>query len=195
MKDGTTHLAYKAEQAVDLDTGAIVAITTHGGAVGDTTSIEETLPEAGLAVAEQIDTPEDQGRNQARYRVACAGVVRSGNRQGLSQRGEFDAYDGVGREDVCFCSQEERQDGAAGSGTGQPTARGKRSRQSATAQTRRVAGAALRASIRDRGNAQVACARPGQCCQASLIASRGVQSGADPAVDHPRGEHPEAWRT
>ena len=35
MKDGTTHLAYKAEQAVDLDTGAIVAITTHGGAAGD----------------------------------------------------------------------------------------------------------------------------------------------------------------
>src|ERR1700680_1014975 len=35
MKDGTTHLAYKAEQAVDLETGAIVAITTHGGAAGD----------------------------------------------------------------------------------------------------------------------------------------------------------------
>jgi hypothetical protein len=29
MKDGTTHMAYKAEQAVDLDTGVIVAITTH----------------------------------------------------------------------------------------------------------------------------------------------------------------------
>jgi hypothetical protein len=26
MKDGTMHLAYKAEQAVDLDTGVIVAI-------------------------------------------------------------------------------------------------------------------------------------------------------------------------
>src|SRR6202165_5431670 len=32
MKDGSTHFAYKAEQAVDLDTGAMVAITTHGGA-------------------------------------------------------------------------------------------------------------------------------------------------------------------
>jgi transposase len=37
MKNGETHLAYKAEQAVDLDTGAIVAITTQGGAAGDTT--------------------------------------------------------------------------------------------------------------------------------------------------------------
>jgi transposase len=34
MKNGATHLAYKAKQAVDLDTGAIVAITTQGGAVG-----------------------------------------------------------------------------------------------------------------------------------------------------------------
>jgi transposase len=51
MKDGSTHLAYKAEQAVDLDTGAIVAITAQGGAVDDRKSVEETLPAAGLAVA------------------------------------------------------------------------------------------------------------------------------------------------
>lgn len=62
MKDGTTHLAYKAEQAVDLETGAIVAITTHGGATGDTESVLETLPAAGVAVAEQIDTPTAQGK-------------------------------------------------------------------------------------------------------------------------------------
>ena len=31
--------------------GAIVAITTQGGAVRDTTSVQETLPAAGLAVA------------------------------------------------------------------------------------------------------------------------------------------------
>src|ERR1700692_2818824 len=60
-KDGATHLAYKAEQAVDLDTGVIVAITTHGGATGDSESVQETLPAAGLAVAEQIDTPTAQG--------------------------------------------------------------------------------------------------------------------------------------
>ena len=64
MKDGTTHLAYKAEQAVDLETGAIVAITTHGGATGDTTSVQETLPAAGVAVAEQIATPTAQGRHE-----------------------------------------------------------------------------------------------------------------------------------
>ena len=61
LKNGATHLAYKAEQAVDLDTGAIVAITTQGGAVGDTTSVLETLPAAGFAVAEQIATPTAEG--------------------------------------------------------------------------------------------------------------------------------------
>lgn len=61
MKDGRTHLAYKAEQAVDLETGAIVAVTAHGGATGDTESILETLPQAGLAVAEQIPTPTAGG--------------------------------------------------------------------------------------------------------------------------------------
>jgi transposase len=46
MKDGRTHLAHKAEHAVDLDTGAIVAVTVQGADQGDTTTIEETLAEA-----------------------------------------------------------------------------------------------------------------------------------------------------
>ena len=36
-----------------METGATVAVTTHGGAVGDTDSIGETVAEAGMAVAEQ----------------------------------------------------------------------------------------------------------------------------------------------
>ena len=46
MKDGRTHLAHKAEHAVDLETGAIVGITVQGADQGDTTTIETTLPEA-----------------------------------------------------------------------------------------------------------------------------------------------------
>jgi transposase len=52
LKDGRTALAYKAENAVDMETGAIVAVTTHGGASADTATIEETVIEAGIAVAE-----------------------------------------------------------------------------------------------------------------------------------------------
>jgi transposase len=40
MKDGRTHLAHKAEHAVDLDTGAIVAVTLQGADAGDTTAGE-----------------------------------------------------------------------------------------------------------------------------------------------------------
>ena len=46
MKDGRTHLAHKAEHAVDLQTGAIVGVTVQGADQGDTTTIEATLPEA-----------------------------------------------------------------------------------------------------------------------------------------------------
>ncbi len=45
MKDGRTHLAYKAEQAVDLECGTILGVTLHGGAKGDTESLFETLEE------------------------------------------------------------------------------------------------------------------------------------------------------
>jgi len=46
MKDGRTHLAHKAEHAVDMETGAIVAVTLQPADRGDTASIEKTLEEA-----------------------------------------------------------------------------------------------------------------------------------------------------
>ena len=42
MKDGTTHLAHKAEHAVDLETGAVVAVTVQPADEGDTKTIEES---------------------------------------------------------------------------------------------------------------------------------------------------------
>src|SRR5215218_5512636 len=51
MKDGRTHLAHKAEHAVDLETGAIVAVTLQGADQGDTTTIVETA----TAAADQIE--------------------------------------------------------------------------------------------------------------------------------------------
>ncbi len=51
MKDGRTHLAHKAEHAVDLDSSALVAVTLHGADVGDTTSLVDTA----LAAAEQVE--------------------------------------------------------------------------------------------------------------------------------------------
>ena len=51
MKDGSTHLAHKAEHAVDMETGAVLALTLQDANGGDTTTIQETL----IATAEQIE--------------------------------------------------------------------------------------------------------------------------------------------
>jgi transposase len=64
-KDGRTHLAHKAEHAVDLDTGAVLAVTLQGADQGDTTTLDETLCEAGMAVAEQIGREAELRPNQA----------------------------------------------------------------------------------------------------------------------------------
>ena len=55
MKDGATHLAHKAEHAVDMETGAVIAVTLQAADQGDTTTIRETLAEAGRTVAELIE--------------------------------------------------------------------------------------------------------------------------------------------
>jgi transposase len=51
MKDGRTHLAHKAEHAVDLEAGAMVAVTLQGADQGDTTTMVATA----IAAAEQIE--------------------------------------------------------------------------------------------------------------------------------------------
>ena len=61
MKDGRTHLAHKAEHAVDMDTGAIVAVTLHGADQGDTKTIQETVAEAGERITSVVaDTDNDE---------------------------------------------------------------------------------------------------------------------------------------
>ena len=51
MKDGRTHLAHKAEHAVDMETGAVVGVTVQGADQGDTTTIAETV----TAAAEELE--------------------------------------------------------------------------------------------------------------------------------------------
>jgi transposase len=60
MKDGSTHLSHKAEHAVDMETGAVVAVTIQHGNAGDTQTVHETLSQA----AEQIEIVA-QAVNQA----------------------------------------------------------------------------------------------------------------------------------
>jgi transposase len=60
LKDGRTHLAHKAEHAVDVDTGAIVAVTVQGADQGDTSTIGKTLEEA----EEQLDSVMENAEEQ-----------------------------------------------------------------------------------------------------------------------------------
>ena len=58
MKDGRTHLAHKAEHAVDLKTGAVVAVTIQDADAGDTSTIKETLSEAQARLDQVMRKPE-----------------------------------------------------------------------------------------------------------------------------------------
>src|SRR6266550_1244617 len=70
LKDGRTALAYKAENAVDMETGAIVAVTSHSGAAADTATVKETVIQAGIAVADLIAEKTPEGK----YEVHPEGV-------------------------------------------------------------------------------------------------------------------------
>ncbi len=74
MKDGRTHLAYKAEHAVDLDTGAVVAVTIQPGDCGDTTSMRVTLGQAGQTIAEMAGQAAREHAAGAVVQVSEIGV-------------------------------------------------------------------------------------------------------------------------
>ena len=81
MKDGRTHLAHAAEHAVDLETGAIVAVTVQDADVGDTTTLVETLTMAAdqlarVAPSGLTEIVADKGyhSNQTLVEFAEAGV-------------------------------------------------------------------------------------------------------------------------
>jgi hypothetical protein len=69
-KDGRTALAYKAENAVDMESRAIIAVTTHGGGAVDTATVEATVIEAGAAVAQLVTAEPPEGK----YQVHPGGV-------------------------------------------------------------------------------------------------------------------------
>jgi transposase len=110
MKDGRTHLAHKAEHAVDLETGAIVGITVQGADQGDTTTIEVTLPEAveqleavaavtddAVATGEEVVTDKGYHSRQKVLELETLGVrtyisePERGPQHWIDQRAERDA--------------------------------------------------------------------------------------------------------
>jgi transposase len=110
MKDGTTHLAYKPEHAVDLDTGAVVAAEVHPADEGDTTTLPGTLEAAetnlakvGMApsAAEPAELVADKGyHSRAILKDLDGGVwktrIAEPQRKGISRwHGDTEARDAV----------------------------------------------------------------------------------------------------
>ena len=82
-------MAHKVEQAVDLETGAVVAVTLAGADQGDTTTLAGTLIEA----AEQAGG--GGGGRAGEGATGGGGDHRSRGRQGLSQQRRVDGLDGL----------------------------------------------------------------------------------------------------
>jgi transposase len=78
MKDGRTHLAYKAEHAVDLETEAIVAAEVHGADQGDPSTGPRTLEaadenvEAGGSETPVTELVADKGYHDNTLLAQCA---------------------------------------------------------------------------------------------------------------------------
>ena len=62
MKDGSTHLAHKAEHAVDLDTGAILGVTLQAANLGDTQTLPQTISEAAENLEAVSQNPETKAK-------------------------------------------------------------------------------------------------------------------------------------
>jgi len=72
MKDGRTHLAHKAEHAVDMETQAVVAVTLQPADRGDTESLEQTVE---ATVSNLLELQLDPARQARAHGMAMEEVV------------------------------------------------------------------------------------------------------------------------
>jgi transposase len=98
MKDGRTHLAHKAEHAVDMETGAIVAVTLHGADEGDTTTIQETVAEAGERITSVV---ADADNEEAVKQVSAEGPGEVVTDKGYHSRAVVNELTGWGIRTYC----------------------------------------------------------------------------------------------
>ena len=72
MKNGSTHLGHKEEHAVDLETGAVVAVRLAGGPDGDTATIGGTLDAAERNLADTREVADDDSPDKGRPKEVVA---------------------------------------------------------------------------------------------------------------------------
>jgi len=191
MKDGRTHLAHKAEHAVDMDTGAIVAVTLQAADQGDTTTLDETLCEAGEQVAEQIRR-EVESRPQDKPKVHLQGIEELVTDKGYNSSAVVQQCGGAADEELQSAqlhTGEEAKRAArvarpacrAAGGVPEPATGAGRVRQELTATARRVDRTQLRALLRDGRHAALSSARAREHSEAATGPCRSVQLESDSA--------------
>src|SRR5215510_8505296 len=183
MKDGRTHLAHKAEHAVDLDSGALVAVT-----LGGRRRYDESRGHGG-------DGDRTGGRGAGWHRRARS-PDRARRRQGRSQQSDDGRSARHWRAVVCRGAQARPPPVEAG--PGRPTsrlrqspARARGARPAVVARPRAIRGTVVRACLRHRRDAAHPLARTWQHPQTAAGPRERLQSRPPDAAAvrprHPRG--------
>jgi hypothetical protein len=86
MKDGTTHLAYKAEHVVDLETEAILAAEIYHADFHDTATLEDSLHQA------QINQQQAGSEQEIKDAVADKGYHSAGTLTNLREYTTYRSY-------------------------------------------------------------------------------------------------------
>jgi hypothetical protein len=93
MKDGTTHLAYKAEHVVDLETDIVLAATVYTADRGDTETLAESVVQAQKNVikadseANIEEVAADKGYHSAETVETVSEALQAVEKRGLARSG------------------------------------------------------------------------------------------------------------
>ena len=138
MKDGRTHLAHKVEHGVDLESGALLAMTIQPANRGDTETVPATLTEAGEAIAQVArETNDDEAGERVHPQGPIEAVLDKGYHSGAV------LVDMKEREVRSYCSEPDR---------GRRRWKGKPEEQAAVyANRRRIRGDRGKRLLRQRG--------------------------------------------
>ena len=183
MKDGRTHLAHKAEHAVDLETGAIVGVTVQGADQGDTTTIAETV----TAAAEELEAVAVVTDGQTAVIDEVVADKGYHSNQVLVDLGALDLRTYIA-EPNRGAAQLEEEDGGPGCGVCQSPAHPRRAWAGFAAAAERTSRTAERTSLRNRRPAADACARACEHPQTPAHPNKRLQLGP-PHADTDRRRH------
>ncbi len=180
MKDGRTHLAHKAEHAVDLETGAVLAVTLQPATAGDTNTLPETLTQCGEHIREvAVETSYEAGPGQLNPDGPAELVLDKGYHSSdvlvILKEAEVRSY----------CSEPDRgrrnwigKRGRGGSRLPEPAAHPRDAWKATFAPAWRTGRTQLRSHVRNRRPAKDASPAPRQHHQTADDSRRCVQSGS-----------------